>query len=227
MATQNQQISERNAMNQWNAQRDQALFNQQLAERNAMTQFGVDTAQAQYNQQLAERNAMTQFENARTQAMTQFDVDTAQAQYNQQIKAQNLINAYQSQALPGQFDISKGKYVGYEPGTYSDTKPVAPGAAAAKSGGGRAALEAISVTPDYSLEQRIQDYKRDPVTVSNFQANSMYRGMTSKDTERMVNDKIRAKALSEYEQDVRQLTAQKAQMLREFDITQARNAAYG
>ena len=227
MAIQNQQISERNAMTQWSAQRDQNLFNQQLAERNAMTQFGVDTAQAQYNQQLAERTAMTQFETARTQAMTQFDVDVAQAQYNQQIKAQNLMNAYQSQALPGQFDISKGKYVGYQPGTYSDTKPGVPGAAAAKSGGGRAALEAISITPDYSIEQRIQDYQADPAIVSGFRANSMYRGMTAKQTEAMVADKIRTKATAEYQQDVKQLTAQRAQMLREFDITQARNAAYG
>ena len=194
----------------------QALYNQQIDMQNQLNNWENSRTMATQNQQLAERTAMTQFNTA-----------AAQAQYNQQIRSQNLMNAWQSQALPGQFDISKGKYVGYEPGTYSDTKPGAPGAAAAKSGGGRAALEAINLTPDYSLEQRIQDYQRDPVTVSNFMANSMYRGMTMKQTQAMVADKIRAKAMAEYQQDVRQLTAQRAQMLREFDITQARNAAYG
>ena len=160
MAIQNQQISERNAMTQWSAQRDQSLYNQQLAERNAMTQFEAATTQAQYNQQLAERNAMTQFGTATTQAqynqqlaernaMTQFDVDLTQAQYNQQIREQNKMNAWQSQALPGQFDISKGKYVGYEPGTYSDTKPTAPGAAAAQ-GQGLAAFDAIDTNPRWT-----------------------------------------------------------------------------
>lgn len=191
----------------------QALYNQQIDMQNQLNNWENSKTMAYQNQQLAERTAMTQFNTA-----------AAQAQYNQQIRSQNLMNAWQSQALPGQFDISKGKYVGYQPGTYSDTKPGVPGAAV---GGGRGALEAISVTPDQSIEQRFRELKSDPAVVASFRANSMYRGMTSKDTENMVNDKIRAQATMEYARDAKQLSAQRAQMLREFDITQARNAAYG
>lgn len=55
-----------------------------------------------------------------------FSTAANQASINQQIGNQNLLNAWQSKPLPGQFDISKGQYVGYQPGTYSSTKPLTP-----------------------------------------------------------------------------------------------------
>jgi len=57
-----------------------------------------------------------------------FGTLTAQAQYNQQIQNENLMNAWQSKPLPGQFDVTKGAYVGYQPGSYSATIPSLPGA---------------------------------------------------------------------------------------------------
>jgi hypothetical protein len=54
-----------------------------------------------------------------------------QAQYNSQISNSNALNAWQSQALPGQFDIKKGQYVSFKPGEYSDTRPNLPGGGAA------------------------------------------------------------------------------------------------
>jgi hypothetical protein len=69
-----------------------------------------------------------------------FSTAANQASINQQIANQNLLNAYQSQALPGQFDIRRGQYVGYQPGTYSDAPPMRPEtrarAIAAKQAGG-------------------------------------------------------------------------------------------
>ena len=56
-----------------------------------------------------------------------FDTAANQASINQQIRNQNLFNAYQTQALPGQFDIKTGSYVGYQPGSRVTTKPLAPG----------------------------------------------------------------------------------------------------
>lgn len=55
-----------------------------------------------------------------------FSTAANQASINQQIANQNLMNTWQTQALPGQFDIRKGQFVGYAPGTYSDAPPVAP-----------------------------------------------------------------------------------------------------
>jgi len=49
-----------------------------------------------------------------------------QASINQQIGNQNALNAWQSQATPGQFDVTKGQFVGYTPGSYSSAPPVAP-----------------------------------------------------------------------------------------------------
>lgn len=56
-----------------------------------------------------------------------FDTAANQASINQQIANQNLLNAYQTQALPGQFDIKTGSYVGYQPGSRVTTRPLAPG----------------------------------------------------------------------------------------------------
>lgn len=58
---------------------------------------------------------------------TIFDTAANQASINQQIANQNLLNAYQSQALPGQFDIRTGSFVGYQPGSRVTTRPLAPG----------------------------------------------------------------------------------------------------
>ncbi len=56
-----------------------------------------------------------------------FDTAANQASVNQQIANQNLLNAYQTQALPGQFDIKTGSFVGYQPGSRVTTRPLAPG----------------------------------------------------------------------------------------------------
>lgn len=60
-----------------------------------------------------------------------FDTLVTQAQYNQQIATQNALNAWQTQPIPGQFDIKRGQYVGFEPGTYSSSKPRLPGSGSA------------------------------------------------------------------------------------------------
>lgn len=57
-----------------------------------------------------------------------FGTASNQASINQQIRNQNLLNAWQSQALPGQFDITKGQFVGFQPGSYSDYRPSLPSA---------------------------------------------------------------------------------------------------
>lgn len=56
-----------------------------------------------------------------------FQTAFTQAQYNREIANQNLLNAWMSRPLPGQFDISKGQYAGFQPGSYSATKPMPPG----------------------------------------------------------------------------------------------------
>jgi hypothetical protein len=55
-----------------------------------------------------------------------FGTAANQASYNNQIQNQNLLNAWLSQGLPGQFDITKGQYIGFQPGTYSATRPLDP-----------------------------------------------------------------------------------------------------
>jgi hypothetical protein len=52
-----------------------------------------------------------------------FGTAANQASINQQIRNQNLLNAWQSQGLPGQFDIKKGQYIGFQPGSYSQYRP--------------------------------------------------------------------------------------------------------
>ena len=52
-----------------------------------------------------------------------FDTAANQASINQQIANQNLLNAYQTQALPSQFDIKTGSFVGYQPGSRVTTRP--------------------------------------------------------------------------------------------------------
>ena len=55
-----------------------------------------------------------------------FDTAANQASINQQIANQNLLNAYQSQPLPGQFDIKTGSFVGYQPSARVTTRPGIP-----------------------------------------------------------------------------------------------------
>jgi hypothetical protein len=56
-----------------------------------------------------------------------FTTAANQDSINNQIVNQNLLNAWQSQALPGQFDVQKGQYVSFTPGQYSATRPLLPG----------------------------------------------------------------------------------------------------
>ena len=55
-----------------------------------------------------------------------FRTEANRAKINLDIQNQNIMNEYQSQPLPGQFDIKKGMYVGYQPGTYSTLRPESP-----------------------------------------------------------------------------------------------------
>jgi hypothetical protein len=55
-----------------------------------------------------------------------YDTLLTQAQSNQNIANANLMNAWQSQARPGQFDITTGKYVGYQPGQRTPYAPLRP-----------------------------------------------------------------------------------------------------
>lgn len=55
-----------------------------------------------------------------------FNEAVSQASYNSQIRNDNALNKYQSQARPGQFDITTGSFVGYQPGSRVTTRPIAP-----------------------------------------------------------------------------------------------------
>jgi hypothetical protein len=95
--------------------------------QNALNNWETNKTMALQNNQIAEKNAMNSWQSNLQQAQTNYDTQITQAQYNQQIAAQNSLNAWQGQALPGQFDIQKGQYVGFQPGTYSSTRPLPPG----------------------------------------------------------------------------------------------------
>ena len=118
----------------FNVLTQQALYNQQINMQNALNNWETNKTMALQNNQIAEKNAMNSwqaaqmsFQNQAAQSKINYDVQITQAQYNQQIAAQNALNAWQGQALPGQFDIAKGQYVGFQPGTYSSTRPLPPG----------------------------------------------------------------------------------------------------
>jgi len=108
----NQQINMQNALNNWETNKTMALQNNQIAEKNAMNSWQANQISWQADVQ---------------QAKTNYDTQITQAQYNQQIATQNALNAWQGQGLPGQFDIQKGQYIGFQPGTYSSTRPLPPG----------------------------------------------------------------------------------------------------
>jgi len=73
--------------------------------------------------------ARANFEASKLVAPSQvFAALTDQAQYNSQIANANALNAWQSQALPGQFDVQKGQYVSFTPGKYVSQRPSLPGA---------------------------------------------------------------------------------------------------
>jgi len=80
--------------------------------------------------------AMANFEASKMVPPAQvFDALVSQSQYNAQIATSNALNAWQSQPLPGQFDINKGQYVGFKPGSYSATRPNLPGTGVAAGAG--------------------------------------------------------------------------------------------
>ena len=56
-----------------------------------------------------------------------FDTSVSQASINQQLATQQMLMNYMNQPRPGMFDVTKGMYVGFQPGTYSATRPVVPG----------------------------------------------------------------------------------------------------
>jgi hypothetical protein len=89
--------------------------------------FSALTTQAQYNQQINAQNLLNQWETMKTMATQNNAIQGQQAIYNNQIEAQNAINKWQTQGLPGQYDVQKGQYIGFTPGTYSSTPPQAPG----------------------------------------------------------------------------------------------------
>jgi hypothetical protein len=55
------------------------------------------------------------------------DTAITQASINNQIANQQLLMNWMSQPLPGQFDVQRGQYIGFQPGTYSATRPTLPG----------------------------------------------------------------------------------------------------
>ena len=72
--------------------------------------------------------ARANFEASKLVAPSQvFAALTDQAQYNSQIANANALNAWQSQALPGQFDIQKGQFVSFKSGEYVAQRPSIPG----------------------------------------------------------------------------------------------------
>jgi hypothetical protein len=105
-----------------NALTQQAQFNQQINTQNLLNQWETQKTMAIANNQIAEKNAINKSQIYNENALNQFSVD----QYNAQIANQNALNAYQGQALPGQYDISRGQYVGLQPGTYSSARPLNP-----------------------------------------------------------------------------------------------------
>lgn len=114
-----------------NALTQQAQFNQQINTQNLLNQWETQKTMAIANNQIAEKNAINKAQIYNENALNQFSVD----QYNTQIANQNALNAWQGQGLPGQYDISRGQYIGFQPGTYSPTKPNLPGSMASGASG--------------------------------------------------------------------------------------------
>jgi hypothetical protein len=125
---------------------------------------------------LAQQSTMARanFEASKLVAPTQvFSALTIQAQYNSQIANSNALNAWQSQALPGQFDIKTGKYVGFNPGERLDTRPTPPGYQQQIGGGGAAAQLAALKRPTISSNYNPR---------ANSNANYMYLDQLAADT---------------------------------------------
>jgi hypothetical protein len=124
----------------FNALTDQATYNQQINTQNLLNNWETSKTMALGNQQIAEKNAINQWENSKFNAVNKYEADKFNAmnqwqadQYNSQIANQNAINAWQGQGLPGQYDVNRGAYIGFQPGTYSATRPNLPGSEAALS----------------------------------------------------------------------------------------------
>ena len=93
---------------------------------------GLSVAQAQQQgaNLLAQATGLTQQAMAAMMPVSATEIFTTaanQASINNQIANQNLLNAWQSQILPGQFDIQKGQFASFTPGQYSATRPLLPG----------------------------------------------------------------------------------------------------
>jgi len=123
-ATYNQQINTQNLLNNWETAKTMALANQQISEKNAINQW-----------EASKFNAINKYEVDKFNAMNQWQAD----QYNSQIANQNAINSWQGKGLPGQFDVNRGEYIGFQPGTYSATRPDLPGSGSAGSAASAAA----------------------------------------------------------------------------------------
>jgi hypothetical protein len=136
-----------------------------------------------------------------------FDTLVTQAQYNQQIATQNALNAWQTQPLPGQFDISQGRYVGYKPGEFTDTKPTAPGSGQ-KSGRGVAAFDAIPVDPSWTPYQ-----------------SRATKGAAWQFAER--EGMLAAQSRNAWNQERARNIAEVDRLKRDYNIQQAMQAAYG
>jgi hypothetical protein len=93
---------------------------------------GLSVAQARQQgaNLLAQATGLTQQAMAAMMPVSATEIFTTaanQASINNQIANQNLLNTWQSQALPGQFDVQKGQFVSFTPGQYSATRPLLPG----------------------------------------------------------------------------------------------------
>jgi hypothetical protein len=93
---------------------------------------GLSVAQAQQQgaNLLAQATGLTQQAMAAMMPVSATEIFTTaanQASINNQIANQNLLNAWQSQILPGEFDIQKGQFASFTPGQYSATRPLLPG----------------------------------------------------------------------------------------------------
>lgn len=135
-----------------NALTQQAQYNQQVNTQNLLNQWETMKTMATQNNQISQQNALNQWQTSQTQALNNWQTKLSENQYNNQIQTQNLLNRYQSQALPGQFDISKGQYVSFTPGQYQSTVPTQPGlpsAGGSGPGGGMTLSEQVRQAVKY------------------------------------------------------------------------------
>lgn len=91
-------------------------------------QLGFQAVQDYNKMAFAGAQAQAQFQQSKMIApQTVYETLMNAAQFNHSISMQNALNAWQSQPLPGQFDLSTGKYVGFKPGERTASRPMPPG----------------------------------------------------------------------------------------------------